>query len=67
MANYKAKTRKAAAKRFKVKPSGKVKRSKKNKRHILTKKSRKRKNKLKKPAYVDKSSKFLVKGCLPNG
>lgn len=64
---YKVKTRKAAAKRYKIKPSGKVKRSRAGKRHILTKKSRKRKNKLKKPGYVDHSNLTRVLPCLPNG
>lgn len=64
---YKMKTRKAAAKRFKLKPSGKVKRSYAGKRHILTKKARKRKNKLKKPAYVHASNLSLVLPNLPNG
>jgi large subunit ribosomal protein L35 len=67
MAKYKVKTRKAAAKRFTVKPSGKVKRSKAGKRHLLTAKSRKRKNKLKKAAYVHPSNMSLVLPCLPNG
>jgi len=64
---YKIKTRKAAAKRFKLKPSGKVKRSRANKRHILTKKSRARKNKLKKPGYVHHSNLSRVLPNLPNG
>jgi len=63
---YKIKTRKAAAKRFKIKPSGKIKRSKAGKRHILTKKARKRKNKLKKPAYVHHANLGNVLPCLPN-
>lgn len=65
--SYKVKTRKAAAKRFKIKPSGKVKRAKAGKRHILTKKARKRKNKLKKSAYVHPSNISRVLPCLPNG
>ena len=64
---YKIKTRKAAAKRFSIKPSGKVKRAKAGKRHILTKKSRKRKNKLKKGDYVHHSNLSRVLPCLPNG
>ena len=42
----KMKTNSSAKKRFKVTGSGKVKRNKAYKRHILTKKSNKRKNKL---------------------
>lgn len=48
----KQKTKRAATKRFKVTGSGAIKRSKTNKRHILTKKTRKRKNQLGKPALV---------------
>ncbi len=60
----KIKTRKAASKRFSVRPSGKIKRGKANKRHILTKKSRTRKNRLKKTGYVDKTNMRLIKECL---
>jgi large subunit ribosomal protein L35 len=63
----KIKTKKAAAKRFSVKSSGKIKRGKANKRHILTKKDRARKNKLKKAGYVSPSDRGLVLRCLPNG
>ncbi|MEZ4457829.1 MAG: 50S ribosomal protein L35 [Gemmatimonadales bacterium] len=48
----KQKTKRAAMKRFTMTGSGKIKRSKANRRHILTKKTRKRKNKLGKPALV---------------
>ena len=44
----KMKTRRGAAKRFKVTGSGKIKRNKANKSHILTKKSPKRKRQLRK-------------------
>lgn len=63
----KIKTKKAAAKRFKIKSSGKIKRAKANKEHILTKKERSRKNKLKKGGYVHAADKALVLRCLPNG
>jgi len=63
----KIKTKRAAAKRFKIKPSGKIKRYQANKEHILTKKTRSRKNRLKKIAYVSSSDVRLVKSCLPNG
>lgn len=63
----KMKTKKAAAKRFKVLPSGKIKRGHANKRHILTKKSRARKNALKKNGMVHPSNMDLVLRCLPNG
>lgn len=48
----KQKTHKGAAKRFKITATGKVKRMKAYGRHILTKKSRKRKRGLRKPALV---------------
>jgi large subunit ribosomal protein L35 len=63
----KIKTKKAAAKRFKVLASGLIKRGKTSKRHILTKKSRTRKNRLKKGTYVHPSNVGLVVRCLPNG
>jgi len=63
----KIKTKRAAAKRFSIKKSGKIKRGKANKRHILTKKSRSRKNRLKKGGYVDASNVGLVLRSLPNG
>jgi large subunit ribosomal protein L35 len=63
----KNKTKRAASKRFTVKASGKIKRGKANKRHILTKKTRARKNKLKKGGYVHASDMPNVIRCLPNG
>jgi large subunit ribosomal protein L35 len=48
----KMKTKRAAMKRFTKTGSGKLKRFHANHSHILTKKSRKRKNKLKKGDYV---------------
>jgi len=48
----KQKTKRAAMKRFKITGTGKIKRSRANKRHILTKKSTKRKNQLGKSALV---------------
>jgi large subunit ribosomal protein L35 len=48
----KMKTKRAAMKRFTRTGTGKLKRFKANKRHILTKKTRKRKNQLGKPALV---------------
>jgi len=48
----KMKTKRGAAKRFKVTGSGKIKRKKANKSHILTKKSRKRKRALRKSTLV---------------
>ena len=48
----KQKTKRAAMKRFTLTGSGRIKRSRANKRHILTKKSTKRKNQLGKSALV---------------
>ncbi len=50
----KVKTRKAVMARFKATGTGKLKRARPGKRHILTKKSSNRKRKLRKPALVDK-------------
>ena len=63
----KLKTKKAAAKRFRIKPSGKIKRDHANHEHIATKKSKDRKNKLKKSTLVAQSDIKLVTRCLPNG
>ena len=50
----KMKTRKAVLARFKVTGTGKLKRHRPGRRHILTKKSSNRKRRLKKDALVDK-------------
>ena len=63
----KAKTRKAVAKRFKVTGSGKVLRRKQGKRHILQKKSRKRKRHLGKATLVSDADLPAVKENLPFG
>ena len=49
----KQKTSRAAAKRFKLTGTGKLKRNKAYKRHILTKKTTKTKRNLRKPAMTD--------------
>ena len=49
------KTHSGAKKRFRLKPSGKIKRKKKGLRHILENKSSKRKRHLTKMAYVSKA------------
>jgi len=51
----KQKTNKSAAKRFKKLKSGLIKRGSQNRRHILTKKSTKRKRGLRKGTYVSKT------------
>lgn len=61
----KLKTKRAAAKRFKVTGTGKLKRSKAYKRHILTKKSTKTKRNLRKATTVDASNVKNMKKILP--
>jgi large subunit ribosomal protein L35 len=61
----KMKTKRSAAKRFSRTASGKLKRSHAFKRHILTKKNRKRKRHLAKGALVDASNVRQVKRMLP--
>ncbi len=51
----KMKTHKGAAKRFSVTGSGKVRRNQANKSHILTKKSPKRKRRLRQPELIKTS------------
>ena len=53
MAKLKLKTKRAAAKRFKLTGTGKLVRNKANKSHILTKKTTKRKRTLRKDTVVD--------------
>ena len=60
-----AKTRKAVAKRFKVTGTGKVLRRKQGKRHILQKKSRKRKRQLGRVTTVSAADIKNVKESLP--
>ena len=60
----KQKTKSAAKKRFVVTASGRIKRKQMNTRHILTKKTRKRKNRLRGLASVDKSNQEAVSRML---
>ena len=60
----KQKTHKGAAKRFKVTGTGKVKRKKAYGRHILTKKTRKRKRRLRKAGLVSKADLGQVRAML---
>ena len=57
----KMKSKKSAAKRFKVRPGGTIKRSQAFMRHILTKKSTKRKRKLRGTTNVHDSNKRAVR------
>ncbi|MBX2869651.1 MAG: 50S ribosomal protein L35 [Acidiferrobacterales bacterium] len=61
----KMKTNRGAAKRFKRTASGKFKRSQSHLRHILTKKSTKRKRQLRSGALVHASDHAMVNRMLP--
>jgi large subunit ribosomal protein L35 len=61
----KMKSKKSAAKRFKVRPGGTIKRSKAFLRHILTKKSTKTKRKLRGITNVHDSNKRAIRAMLP--
>lgn len=57
----KMKTNKAAAARFKLKKSGKIKRNKQHTTHILTKMSNSRKRRLKKDTIVHANQQKTIK------
>ncbi|MCR4781947.1 MAG: 50S ribosomal protein L35 [Lachnospiraceae bacterium] len=61
----KIKTNRAAAKRFKKTGTGKLKRAKAYKSHILTKKSTKRKRNLRKSTMTDDTNVKNMKKILP--
>ncbi|MDE7360350.1 MAG: 50S ribosomal protein L35 [Oscillospiraceae bacterium] len=61
----KIKTHSGAKKRFKLTGTGKVKMQHCNKRHILTKKSTKRKRGLRMGAYADDTNVAQVKSLIP--
>ena len=61
----KVKTNRAPAKRFKLTGTGKLKRNKAYKRHILTKKSAKTKRNLRKPAMTDATNVKNMKKLTP--
>ena len=63
----KLKTHKGAAKRFRTTASGKIKRGHSHARHILTKKSTKRKRILDIDVLVSESDTERVKNMLPYG
>lgn len=60
----KMKTRKAVAKRFSETGTGKIKRTRDGKGHILTKKSRKRKRNLRSSALVSKQYEKNIKAMM---
>ncbi len=61
----KMKTKKGAAKRFKVRGSGSIKRASAYMRHILTKKSTKRKRQLRRASAVDQTNTRAIRAMLP--
>ena len=61
----KIKTHRGAAKRFKVTKTGKIKRAKAYKSHILTKKTSKRKRHLRKPGVLGKADYKRIKQVIP--
>jgi large subunit ribosomal protein L35 len=60
----KMKTRRSAAKSFKITATGKVKRRKAFKSHILTSKSTKRKRHLRKPGLVAETEAYKIRRFL---
>jgi large subunit ribosomal protein L35 len=60
----KMKTHRGAAKRFKVTPTGKIRRRRAYMNHILEKKTSKRKRRLNAPDVVDKSDEKRVRRML---
>ncbi len=61
----KIKTKKSAAKRFTVTKSGRIKRAKAFRNHILTKKSTKRKRQLRKGGFVSGVEEKNMKQLIP--
>jgi large subunit ribosomal protein L35 len=61
----KMKSKKSAAKRFKIRSGGSIKRSQAYMRHILTKKSTKRKRHLRGTTQVHHSNQRQVRAMLP--
>ncbi len=61
----KIKTHKGAAKRFKVTGTGKIKRWRSNKSHLLTGKSAKRTRRLRKSALISDKEYDKIKSLLP--
>jgi len=63
----KMKTKRSAAKRYKLTGSGKVRYKKQNLRHFLTKKNSKRKRRLRQPAILSSVETARAKKLLPYG
>ena len=60
----KMKTRRGAAKRFKVTGSGRIKRNKANHRHMLIRRSNKAKRKMRQTGTVSNADRKIVKAML---
>lgn len=63
----KLKTKRSAAKRFKITGSGKILRRRAFKSHLLSKKASKRKRRLRRPALVSGADLSRVRKLLPYG
>ena len=61
----KMKSKRGAAKRFKVRGSGSIKRAGAYKRHILTKKTTKRKRQMRRRTGVDHTNTAAIRSMLP--
>jgi large subunit ribosomal protein L35 len=61
----KMKSKRGAAKRFKIRPSGSIKRGGAYKRHILTKKTTKRKRQMRRRSAVNSTNMAAVRSMLP--
>ena len=59
------KTKKSAAKRFKITASGKVLRTSAGRRHLCQSKSPKRRRGLRGPAVVDSTDEYRIKQSMP--
>jgi len=66
VAKVKIKTNRSAAKRFKTTATGKIRRGKAYKSHLLSKKTSKRKRSLRKSALVSGSDAKRIKRLIPN-
>ncbi len=60
----KIKTRRGAAKRFKLTASGRIKRNKANHRHMLIRRSNKAKRKMRQSGIISKADRKIVKAML---
>tara|TARA_B100001250_G_scaffold161575_1_gene138820 strand:+ start:1597 stop:1791 length:195 start_codon:yes stop_codon:yes gene_type:complete len=60
----KMKTRRGAAKRFKIAGSGRIKRNKANHRHMLVRRSNKAKRKMRQTGIVSSADRKIVKALL---